>query len=250
LGIAEKSNDSRWAQNGKNSECVGAPSHPLRVAVRTPHVTRENSRGIMGNPWWTRRSPQRSGQGRLGHVADLARALGYDLRGRSRADRRTRIRSGGSRERVLFQYLKYRLMRPLGPLGYAVGTLGPLVCVSAKPFVTKEGPRRYFGGTRREDSTAIGAVVVPTSAAARRLRAFQQSPHRQTAVHRPSRVCSRVKRHPKELVSVRSGLVSGEQTPQSAQVSTASISDRRCAPEKRALNHSQRSTNPDLELNF
>ena|GEM_PF-2588983 len=59
--------------------------------------------------------------------------------------------------------------------------------------------------------------------AARRLRAFQQSPHRQTAVPVPSGVCSRVKRHPKELVSVRSGLVSGEQTPQSAQVSMASI---------------------------
>jgi hypothetical protein len=59
--------------------------------------------------------------------------------------------------------------------------------------------------------------------AARRFCAFQQSPHRQTAVDVPSRVCSRAKRHPKELVSVRSGLVSGEQTPQSAQVSMASI---------------------------
>lgn len=67
-------------------------------------------------------------------------------------------------------------------------------------------------------------VVVPVSSlAVRRLRAFQQVPHRQTAAQLPSRVVSRVKRHPKELVSVRSGLASGERTPQSAQVSMASI---------------------------
>ncbi len=87
-------------------------------------------------------------------------------------------------------------------------------------------PKRHdFGGARWDDFPAIARtpVVVPTSLAARRLRACQQSPHRQTAVHVPARVCSRVKRHPKELVSVRSGLVSGEQTPQSAQVSMASI---------------------------
>jgi hypothetical protein len=70
--------------------------------------------------------------------------------------------------------------------------------------------RRSRGGCPGDFTMARIPVVLPASTAARTLCAFQQGPHRHTTLHVPSTRRSRIKRHPAELVSVRSGLASGE----------------------------------------
>jgi hypothetical protein len=93
------------------------------------------------------------------------------------------------------------------------------VCAAPVPFdpglVTFAEPEDPFSDVPMDARTRVTSVVGFALA----LCSAQQRPQRHSARQAPFASCARIKRHPIELTSVWSVLVSGERAPQSTHVS-------------------------------